>query len=130
MALFSKKETTKKKVAKKSTTKQKAVSVRDADGLARLSKHPSSIVYAPIISEKALTMTAHDVYTLEVARDATKRDIITAVQALFGVTPRKVNIVRKAPRVVFSRRRGRAGKQSGMKKAYIFLAKGEKIDIA
>ena len=82
------------------------------------------------MTEKALQMTMHNTYVFEVAQDATKRDIVKVVQALYGITPEKVNIINRAPRAYISRARNRRGTKSGMKKAYIFLKKGDKIDIA
>jgi large subunit ribosomal protein L23 len=75
-------------------------------------------------------MTMQSGYVFEVAQDATKRDVLAAVKALYKVTPVKVNIVVKQPRAYVARFRNRRGMKSGMKKAYVFLKKGEKIDIA
>jgi large subunit ribosomal protein L23 len=152
MALFSKKEDTKKTkeeqkdigvpseksaaVAPKAATDKKDEKVKEKkakkpakDAGANLMKPPVHILKAPRITEKAVYMTVNNVYVFEIAQDATKRDVIAAVQALYNVKPRKVNIVRKRPRSYVARFRNRKGKKRGLKKAYVFLKKGEKIDL-
>ncbi len=139
MAIFSKKESkdttsakavSKKKVnAKDKPVKDKKANKPKSDAGANLTKAPGRILIAPHITEKAMQMTVNDTYVFEVAMDATKRDVVTAIKTLYKVTPRKVNIVRKSPRAYVSRMRNRRGTKSGMKKAYVFLKKGDKIDI-
>ncbi len=127
-----KKDAKPKKVNKKDakvTKKTKKVSKLKGNGGANLTKSPGRIIKSPRITEKAMQMTVNDVYVFEVAMDATKRDIVTAVNAIYGVVPRKVNIVRKNTRAFVARFRNRRGKKTGMKKAYVFLKKGDKIDI-
>ncbi len=126
-----KKDTKLKSVDKKvkKTVKAKKASKPKGNAGANLTKSPGRIIKAPRITEKAVQMTVNNTYVFEVAMDATKRDIITAINAIYGVTPRKVNIVRKNSRAFVARFRNRRGKKTGMKKAYVFLNKGDKIDI-
>ncbi len=111
-----------KPAAKKRATKKGAVGER-------MTKGPGRILKGPRVTEKAAYMTMQHAYVFEVAQDATKRDVIAVVRALYNVTPRKVNIVRKQPRAYVARTRNRIGTKSGMKKAYVFLQKGDKIDL-
>lgn len=111
--------------SKKSTTKKPS-----KDAGASLTKTPVHILKSPRITEKAAYMTMQSAYVFEVAMDATKRDVVAAVRALYNVEPRKVNMVVKKPRAYIARFRNRRGMKAGMKKAYVFLKKGEKIDIA
>jgi large subunit ribosomal protein L23 len=141
MAFFNKKPTEKKvsdkEHIKKTTAKKKANEVvkekkakkPKKDAGANLTKAPGRIILTPRITEKAVQMTIHNAYVFEVAMDATKRDVATAVKALYGVTPRKVNIIRKGPRAYVARFRNRRGTKKGMKKALVFLKKGDKIDL-
>jgi ribosomal protein L23 len=46
------------------------------------------------------------------------------------VTPVKVNIVNKKPRHYTSRMRGKDMMEKGMKKAYVYLKEGDRIDLA
>ncbi len=138
MAIFSKKEeqaakevSTKKAPAKKADKpKEKKPAKAIRGGGAALTKVPTRIIKTPRITEKAAYMTVNHTYVFEVSQDATKRDVVAAVKALYNVTPRKVNMVTKRPRAFVSRFRGRRGVKTGMKKAYVFLKKGDKIDLA
>jgi len=117
-----------KQVAKKVVKPKAKRKAASGDG-AQLTKTPGRILKSPRITEKAAYMTVQGAYVFEVAQDATKRDVIAAVHALYKVTPRKVNMVRKKPRAYVARFRNRRGMKVGMKKAYVFLKKGDKIDI-
>lgn len=88
-----------------------------------------SVIIKPRITEKAVGMSEQNVYTFVVARSATKYDVADAVKANFGVTPVKVNIVNKTPRQFMSRSKGRTVTEKGMKKAYVYLKKGDHIDL-
>ena len=92
-------------------------------------KDLSRIIIKPRITEKAAVVSEHNVYTFEVARDATKYDVRDAVKELFKVTPVRVNIVNRAPRQFMSRRRNQKSVHPGMKKAYIYLKKDDHIDL-
>jgi len=142
MAIFNKKTADKaekeveKKTPKKKADTKKNAPVKDkkakkpkSDAGANLTKAPGRIILTPRITEKAVQMTVNNTYVFEVAMDATKRDVVAAVKALYGVTPRKVNMVRKAPQAYVARFRNRRGTKKGMKKALVFLKKGEKIDL-
>jgi len=139
MAIFDKKEekkktdkpATKKKVVKNdAVVKEKKASKPKSDAGANLTKAPGRVIVSPVITEKAVKMTMQNAYVFEVTMDATKNDVKTAVNALYNVTPLKVNIVRKNPRAYVARFRNRRGTKAGVKKAYVFLKKGEKIDLA
>ncbi len=88
-----------------------------------------SILLRPRVTEKATLKAENGVYIFEVAQSATKQEIKKAIQSLYKVNPRKVNIVRNKPQVFFSRMRGRRGQKSGLKKAYVYLNEGDRIDI-
>lgn len=81
----------------------------------------------PHITEKAFAQSQQGVYTFEIDPQATKADVMAAVQAAYNVTPKRVNIVRMRPRVVRSMMRKHASKQSGLKKAYVYLNAGDTI---
>ncbi len=82
------------------------------------------------ITEKATMHQESGVYTFDVASNATKRDIVRAVQALYKVVPRKVAIVAVPAKKVRHMRTGREGIKKGGKKAYVFLKKGETLSIS
>ncbi len=89
----------------------------------------ASVIVRPRITEKAVGMSDRNVYTFVVRRDATKFDVRDAVKAQFGVTPEKVRIVNRAPAMRHSGSRNRAAHVPGMKKAYVYLKKGDNITL-
>ncbi len=88
------------------------------------------VLQAPRITEKSVSLGDQNVYTFVVHRSATKYQVRDAVKAQFSVTPVKVNIVNKAPRQFKSRSKGRTVLEKGMKKAYVYLKKGDSISLA
>ncbi len=88
----------------------------------------SHIISRPRVTEKAGLLSEMNVYTFEVAKTATKGKVKTAIAEMYKVTPVRVNIINLPRRKVFIR--GRFGSQGGVKKALVFLKKGDKIEIA
>lgn len=121
MALFSRTKTVKKPVAVK---KEKSVATTPTVG-----QDVSRVLKAPRITEKAMRGGEKNVYTFEIARDASKHDVKLAVKKLFSVTPVKINIVNRTPRQFKSRARGRLALEHGIKKAYVFLKEGDSISL-
>lgn len=89
----------------------------------------ASVIVRPRITEKAALSIDKNVYTFEIRKDATKFDVRDAVKTLYKVTPVKVRIVRKSPRHYVSRMRGRNMMDKGLKKAYVYLKEGDRIDL-
>ncbi len=122
MALFSQKTANKKAAsAPKKEKKTEAVSAQSRD--------LSSVLYAPRVTEKAMRGSEKNVYVFEVARSATKFDVRDAVKQFFNVTPVKINIVNKSPRQFKSATTRRLKTEHGMKKAYVYLKKGDSISL-
>lgn len=93
-----------------------------------IKKHSVEVINKPRITEKAAVASEKGVYTFEVHSSATKASVSKAVKEIYNVTPIKVNIVRNKAKVVFVK--GKVGTKRSLKKAYVFLKKGDKIDIA
>lgn len=87
-----------------------------------------SVIRAPRVSEKtARLQEVSNQYAFEVSKDATKADIKTAVEKLFGVTVEAVNTVNvKGKNKAF---RNRQGSRGDWRKAYVKLAEGQSIDV-
>ena len=86
------------------------------------------IIRNPVITEKATALTEKGQFVFRVAIDASKPEIKSAVEALFGVTVVGVNtLVQKGKTKRF---RGRPGKRSDVKKAFVTLAAGQSIDFS
>ncbi len=87
-----------------------------------------TIVRAPVITEKATTLTDKNQVVFRVALDATKPEIKRAVETLFGVMVVSVNtLVQKGKTKRF---KGRPGVRSDVKKAVVQLTPGQSIDFS
>lgn len=88
----------------------------------------TQILIKPLLTEKTgFLKDAAQQVTFFVHPAAGKIEIKKAVEAMFGVTVLGVNVVKRAP--VARRRQGRVvGHAPGVKKAYVTLAQGDKIE--
>tara|TARA_B100000508_G_scaffold31981_1_gene24585 strand:- start:23091 stop:23465 length:375 start_codon:yes stop_codon:yes gene_type:complete len=123
MALFGKKK------EEKVESKKKEVKQPDTSKALPTDYNLSSVILGTRVTEKAVGQSEDNVYTFEVRRDATKYQVRDAIKALYSVTPVKVNIVNKKPAKRMVGSRGRAKHVSGMKKAYVYLKKGDSISV-
>lgn len=85
------------------------------------------IIKNPRVTEKAVRASANSVYTFDVEKKSTKKEIAVAVKQIYKVTPIKVGIISIKPKSVV--RRSIKGVKKGGKKAVVTLKKGEKINI-
>jgi len=86
------------------------------------------VIVSPIITEKATRILENNQVVFKVSPDATKPQIKTAVEALFGVKVVGVNTVNiKGKRKVF---KGVKGKRASIRKAMVTLAEGQSIDLS
>ena len=85
------------------------------------------VILGPVVSEKA-TMAADrgNQVVFKVTRDATKKEIKTAVADLFKVTVEDVRVLNRKGKT--KRSRTGVGKQSTVRKAYVRLAEGHDIN--
>jgi len=90
------------------------------------SRHYDAIL-SPVITEKATMLSEQNKVVFRVAKDATKPQIIEAVENLFKVNVVKVNTMNVKGKT--KRFRGRVGRRSDVKKAIVTLAEGQSIDI-
>ena len=86
------------------------------------------VIRAPRVSEKtARLQEISNQYVFEVAKTATKADIKVAVEKIFDVQVKAVNVVNvKGKTKTFKFRQGRRG---DWRKAYVTLAEGQSIDV-
>ena len=87
----------------------------------------SAFILGPRITEKAAYASENNVFVFNVAPDANKIQIRKAIKDMYKVTPTKIAIVVNKPKTVVFR--GRLGKKSGFKKAYVTLKKGDTIEL-
>lgn len=124
MALFGKKKNTEKKEV--AAAPAASASTQSSMGMGR---NLSIVLRHARITEKASMHHGLGVYTFDIARSATKRDVIQAVRALYNVTPRTVRVVSIPTKARRNARSGKLGMTGGGKKAYVYLKKGESITI-
>lgn len=86
----------------------------------------ANIILRPRITEKASLVMEKNVHTFEVISSATKKQIEETIKAYYKVNPVKVRIVKNPAKKVFIR--GKKGVKTGVKKAYVYLKKGDKIE--
>ena len=122
MALFGKKDA----VAETDSVSTPKVVAKARRGM---EQSVTAVIVKPRITEKAAILTDKNVYTFEIKKGASKYDVRDAIKALYKVTPVKVHIVNKQPRHSMSRARGRDMMESGLRKAYVYLKKGDRIEL-
>ena len=84
------------------------------------------IIRAPHITEKATLGSQYSQVTFKVPMDATKPNIKSAVETLFGVKVKAVNtLIQKGKNKRF---RNVVGRRSDFKKAVVTLEEGQMID--
>lgn len=86
------------------------------------------IIVRPLVTEKSISsQDKTNTVVFEVKRDANKIAIKQAIEEIFKVKVESVNVVNQKPK---TKRMGRyEGKTNNLKKAYIKLKEGSKIDI-
>jgi large subunit ribosomal protein L23 len=88
--------------------------------LALILKHPH-------ITEKATMSAESSVYVFKIDKKANKNLVEKAFKEKYKINPVKVRVVNIPAKNVFVR--GKRGIKSGYKKAYVYMKKGEKIEI-
>ena len=89
-------------------------------------RNPQDVIVKPVMTEKSTTLTqTQNIITFQVARDANKVEIKSAVELLFQVKVDSVRVMHKEGKI---RKVGRSiGRTSPKKKAYVKLRAGEKL---
>jgi large subunit ribosomal protein L23 len=83
------------------------------------------VIKKPLVSEKAEACRARNCYVFEIDMKANKTLVKQAIRKIFGVTPIKVNTV--VSRADSKANRYKIGYTNRRKKAYVYLAKNDKI---
>lgn len=86
----------------------------------------ASVLLRPRVTEKATMKAEENVYTFEISSRASKNDVAHAIKHEYGVLPVKINVVKLPRKSVFIR--GKKGATAAVKKAYVYLKKGDKIE--
>jgi large subunit ribosomal protein L23 len=89
-------------------------------------KNLFEVIKKPRITEKAgIKAESQNVYTFEVTKNATKKSVQNSVEQIYKIKPVKINIVNLPEKKVTSR--GKMGRKQSIKKAVVYLKKGDKI---
>ncbi len=94
-----------------------------------MQKHTGKIILSPRITEKGAYLSAQGAYVFNVAPGANKFEVAAAVHELYKVMPRLVRMVTLPRKQVRARGSNRMGQTAGGKKAYVYLKKGETIEV-
>jgi large subunit ribosomal protein L23 len=90
-------------------------------------EHFYDVIKSPAITEKGTLISEKNQVVFNVASDATKPMIKKAVEGLFGVKVKAVNtLVRKGK---MRRFRGQPAVLGNVKKAYVTLEEGQRLDV-
>lgn len=91
------------------------------------SARAAHILRRPRATEKSASLATSGVYVFEVAPTVGKVEVAQAVHALYGVRPRRVNMIcQSGKRVRFG---GRKGQRKDWKKAFVYLKSGDSMDV-
>ncbi len=123
MALFGT-DTKKKETKKEAPARKSGASKASPRGM----EHVTLI--APWFSEKALIGTEKGVYVFAIPKAATKPDVAAAIERVYKVTPRQIRIANLPGKRVSLRGRRGTGIRARRRKAYVYLKKGETINLA
>jgi len=136
MALFGKKNTevvSKEKTVKAVPTKAVKKVVKNSEKkeiklMVAAPVNSNRVIIRPRITEKAtIKADMENVYVFEIAKDVTKIMVSRAIESIYKVKPLKVSVAMNPSKKVFFR--GKRGVTQGVKKAYVYIKKGEKIEI-
>ena len=86
------------------------------------------IIRKPIVTEKATKLSEFNKVVFEVTSKSNKKEIKSAIEKLFSVKVKAVNIINTKGKV--KRFKGVLGKRNDVKKAVITLVEGNTIDIS
>jgi len=122
-----KKDASVKSGSAKSDTKKKETKNMPRLVHVRKSIQEHDVLRRPHITEKATMLSEKNAYVFEVDTRTNKAEIRKAIVSLYGVDPVKINVTTIPAKKVFSRK-GNKGVKAGVKKAIIYLKKGDTID--
>ena len=89
----------------------------------------AQVLVAPIVSEKATQVAEkHNQVLFKVLRDATKPEIKAAVELLFKVEVKSVQVLNQKGKV--KRFGGRLGRRDHAKKAFVALKDGQELNFS
>jgi len=86
------------------------------------------LIRKPVITEKSTLLGESGKYVFEVSKDAAKHSIKKAIESIFSVKVKSVNVLNQKGKV--KRFKGVIGRRSDVRKAVVTLEKDYSIDLA
>lgn len=121
------------KDTKKSPVKKKSVKKfvkKASDTVLNYKRDIYAVILNPRVTEKATMQSENGVYVFDISPRAGKSDVAEAVKKLYNVTPVKVNITSiPSKKLRLRTKNNKFGTKSGGKKAYVYVKKGDTIDV-
>ncbi len=87
------------------------------------------VLLRPVVSEKSYALMEDGTYVFVVAPDATRIEVRTAVEQIFGVRVAKVNTLNRKGKRRRNRRSNTFGTKAATKRALVTLHAGDRIDL-
>ena len=88
------------------------------------------IIKSVVLTEKSNVQSSElGQYTFEVFKDANKNSIKAAIEKVFDVTVKRVNVINQVGKPRRNRKTGKTAVGSGHKKAIVTLKQGDVIDL-
>lgn len=94
----------------------------------RVNKSKYDLIKSPIITEKSTILGEQVKYVFEVASAADKPSVKKAIEEIFSVKVKSVNVLNQKGKT--KRFRGYMGRRADVKKAVVTLEKDHTIDLA
>jgi len=128
MAIFEKKATAKAE-PKKKVTETKVAVVSTLPKKEGKEIDLAMVLIRPHVTEKASDLSEKGVYVFEINKLANKMHVRMAVEKIFKVKPVKIAVTLAAGKLMRNRNNNRVQiKKQVIKKAFVYLKKGDKIE--
>jgi large subunit ribosomal protein L23 len=92
-------------------------------------RHAEQVLLRPVVSEKSYSLMDGGVYVFVVANDATKTEVRSAVEEVFGVKVKNVNTLNRKGKKRRNRRSNTVGTRPDTKRAIVTLSGTDRIDL-
>jgi len=116
------------KERKKEEKSAGGIKEKKTGALSKASTFVSKDIIGLHVAEKSTFLNEKGIYVFEIGPKTNKVMVGQIIKEKYGVTPRKVNIINIPPKKISFR--GKKGMKRGLKKAMVFLKKGDKIETA
>ena len=90
---------------------------------------PEQVLLKPVVSEKSYSLMEDGTYVFVVAPDATRIEVRSAVEEIFGVRVAKVNTLNRKGKRRRNRKNNTFGVRASTKRALVTLVPGQRIDL-